>query len=322
MSQRKILLLLFALIVGGITVVLARSLLSSSGPNAPQAVAAKPTYEILVAGKDLPAGTILKDQDVKWMVWPESSQSEAYAIKGKAQIADYVGAVVRSGLHADEPIMTGRVVKPGQQGFMAAALTPGMKAVSISLTPVAGVAGFVFPGDRVDVIVTHQIGRKNDTEGLNRRVSETILQNVRVLALDQKMNDQMTEPKVAQTATLEVTGPQAEALALASEIGTVSLALCSIGSETPVEALVAKTPASAEEPAQDGGIAVDAAALALPEAAVAGASSPAASERGMTWDSDISRVLPRPANRSGAVQHITIIRGKESSSAIYDLTSP
>ncbi len=162
----------------------------------------------------------------------------------------------------------------------------------------------------MDVIVTHQIGGKNNhaVEGSasGRKVSETILQDVRVLALDQKMNDQVTEPKVAQVATLEVTPKQAETVALAHEIGTISLALRSIANDTaePVESTPIETTQSADD---STGIAVDAAALALPEAGQV---------PGLTWDSDVSRVLPRPANRVGAVQKITIIRGKEPRSCL------
>lgn len=288
MPARKIVLLLVALLIAGATITIARSMLVGGKAGAPPR-AVKATQEILVAARDLPSGTLLKDTDVKWQPWPLEGKTEDYVVKGKTDRNEYVGTVVRYGLRTGEPIMTGRVVKPGQHGFMAAALTPGMRAVSISITPVAGVAGFVFPGDHVDVIVTHKIDQQKSVESVERKVSETILQNVRVLALDQKMNDQVTEPKVAQIATLEVTGKQAEAVALACEMGALSLALRSIAQQPEEQDL--KTP----EPA-----------------------TPAS----LTWDSDISRVLPSPANRRGAVQKITIIRGKEVSESTYDLTAP
>jgi Flp pilus assembly protein CpaB len=219
-------------------------------------------------------------------------------------------------MRAGEPVLPGRIVKAGEQGFMAAALAPGMRAVSIAITPVAGVAGFVFPGDHVDVIVTHQIGRKSETEGTSRRVSETMLKNVRVLALDQKMNDQISEPKVAQIATLEVTPKQAETMALISELGTVSLALRSIANDPNADdaSPPAEPTQTASEPQVVPDVVLDASALAT------GTLPPSLDQ--ITWDSDISKVLPRPGNRSGAVQKIQIIRGKETTESVFELQQP
>lgn len=290
MPMRKIVLLLVALAVGGATLMISRAMLSSQPQQqAADQPKATPAYEILVCGRDVPAGTMLKEADLTWKAWPKEDGTSAYAIKGKNDIKDYIGTVARSGLRAGEPLTMNRVVKPGEQGFMAAALAPGMRAVSISLTPVAGVAGFVFPSDHVDVIVTHQLGRTSDMDPAGRRVSETVLRNVRVLALDQRMNDQVTEPKIAQIATLEVTPKQAETVALVAQIGTLSLALRSVASDPEPEIGDATTPKDVS------------------------------SETALTWDSDISQVLPQPANRRGAVQKIQIIRGKEATESVYEL---
>lgn len=299
MPMRKVVLLLVALLIGGATVLISRSMLSTPAGQPAEAVKATPTYEILVAARDIPSGTMLKESDFTWKIWPKEEGTTRYAVKGQSDMKEFTGTVARGGLRTGEPITTNRVVKPGEQGFMAAALAPGMRAVSISITPVAGVAGFVFPGDHVDVIVTHQVGRKTDMDPAGRRVSETVLQNVRVLALDQKMNDQVVEAKVAQIATLEVTPKQAETVALVSQIGTLSMALRSIANDP--------------EPQQttEEGIALDAAAL--------GVTPPASDSSAITWDSDVSQVLPRPANRRGAVQKIQIIRGKESTESVYEL---
>jgi pilus assembly protein CpaB len=311
MSTRKIPVLLFAILIAIGTVFVAKTLMNEGAAPQIAEVKAPKTYEILVAAKDLPAGTLLAETDVKWQIWPkEESETEApgFAVKGTNEVTEYVGRVVRHGMHAGEPITNERTVKPGDQGFMAAALTPGMRAASIAITPVAGVAGFVFPGDHVDVIVTHQIGRKSEMESTERRVSETMLTDVRVLALDQKMSDQVTEPAVAQIATLEVSPKQAETLALAAQLGTVSLSLRSIAND-PV-----KEQKEAEAEKQETILPVDAAQLmdpALPP-----------SLESITWDSDVSQVLPRPANRAGAVQKIQIIRGKEVTESVFDLTQP
>jgi len=319
MPMRKVILLLVALLIAGGTVVFSRGMMTNKTDVAVAEQKATPTQEILVAAKDLPAGTLLKDEDLKWQTWPKEEGVAGFAVKGEKDVKDYTGTVVRYGMRVGEPVMAGRTVKPGEQGFMAAALNPGMRAASIAITPVAGVAGFVFPGDHVDVIVTHEIGRKAETGGDARRVSETMLKNVRVLALDQKMNDQVTEPKLAQVATLEVTPKQAETLALITQLGTVSLALRSMALDPTEDAKTSSEPTHTvqttlpEETPRMPNVMLDAAALA------AGAKTTPPSLETITWDSDVSQVLPRPANRAGAVQKIQIIRGKESTESIFDL---
>ncbi len=299
MQARKLVLLLVALIIAGGTAMLAKSVMKSPNQNAGSATTeVTATDEVLVAARDLPAGTLIKDADLKWRPWPTGAATDSFAVKGKKDTADYVGAVVRQGLRAGEPIMAGRVVRTKEQGFLAAVLEPGMRAVSIPVTPAGGVAGFVFPGDRVDVIVTHQVARRTDPDPNGRRVSETILTNVRVLALDQRTNDQATEPKVAQIATLEVTPKQAESIALVTQIGTLSLVLRSLaGNEDDAPGL------NASALAVTGGV---------PE--TLGLDAP-----GMTWDSDVSNVLAKPGNRRGTVQTIQIMRGKETTESVFEL---
>ena len=301
MPARKLVLLLVALLIGGGTVFLARSMMTGapSGGTATTAATVK-TTEVLVASRDLPVGTLIKDADLKWKVWPEESATTGFAVKGQEDLSAYAGAVVRQSLRADEPIMAGRVVRKGDQGFLSAVLHPGMRAISVAITPVGGVAGFVFPGDRVDVIVTHQISRKTDVEQAGHKVSETMLVDVRVLALDQKTNDQAGEPKIAQTATLEVTPKQAETLALVSQLGTLSLALRSL--------------ANPDEPP---GIGVSESAFDASQVAVG--AKDATSGGALTWDSDVSQVLEKPGSRTGAIQRIQIMRGKDSTESIFDL---
>lgn len=292
MPLRKLILLIVALLIGGGTYVYTRTTIAPPATATGGAEQAQVTssVEVLVAARDLPSGTLVKEADLKWQPWPADGSTDSFAVKGKSETADYVGAVVRQGLKTGEPILTGRVVRKREQGFMAAVLNPGMRAVSVSITPVGGVAGFVFPGDRVDVIVAHQVNRKTDMEPNGHKVAETMMTNVRVLALDQKSDDQATEPKIAQTATLEVTPKQAETLALVSEIGTVSLALRSLAND---------------------------AADAPPDATTAIAA--AKPDGGMTWDSDVSHVLPGPNNRDGTVQRVQVMRGKDTTESVFDV---
>ncbi|MDD5587454.1 MAG: Flp pilus assembly protein CpaB [Alphaproteobacteria bacterium] len=299
MPARKLALLFVALIIAGGTIVLARSMMKESGGHVtgPAPVAVE-TDEVLVSARDLPAGTLIKETDLKWQPWPRGAAENGFAVKGKNDIQEFVGGVVRQGLRTGEPVMTGRVVKSHDQGFMAAVLNPGMRAVSVPVTPTGGVAGFIFPGDHVDVIVTHQITRKTNADPGGHKVSETVLTNARVLALDQRADDQTMEPKVAHTATLEVTPKQAETLALVNEIGTLSLSLRSLAQ-------------GMDEPPGINDSVLEAAQQAI------GAGG--AVKTGMTWDSDVSNVLVKPGNRQGAVQHIQIMRGKETSETVFEL---
>ena len=159
---------------------------------------------------DMPTGTILKENDFKWIIWAADAPTSRLYVKGKNDIANLTGAVLREGIRSEEPLTQGRAVQSHEQGFLAAVLAPGKRAMSITLTPSAEVAGFIFPGDHVDVILAHSFSRKDVSSLTERRVSETVLTDVRVLALDQKSDNQTTDPKVAALATVEVTPKQAE----------------------------------------------------------------------------------------------------------------
>lgn len=185
---------------------------------------------VLVAKVSLPAGSFVQPDQLEWQAWPSNNISTAYIKKGAQGAEMFAGAVVRSGIAAGEPITEGRLVKKDERGFMAAVLTPGMRAVSVLLNDTSGISGFVFPGDKVDVILTQAIKGVVDDKQLHR-ASETVLQDIRVLAVDQRTDDQKPEAKPAKTATLEVTPKQAEALSLIADLGKISLSLRSLGSD-------------------------------------------------------------------------------------------
>jgi pilus assembly protein CpaB len=240
MSLRRLLFVLVALIVSGVTVIAGRAWLQAERPPqvataAPAPMPAKPLPMVLVAKGNLPAGQFVRPENLRWMPWPEDGVSATYVVEGKHRIEDYVGAVVRSGLADGEPITEARVVRPGDRGFMAAVLTPGMRAVTVPVTVSSGNAGFVFPGDRVDLILTFSVKPlpvqgNNAPQGEEHRASETLLTDVRVLAVDQRADDQAKDPIVAKTATLEVTPKQAEIIAVATSFGQLSFSLRSLAS--------------------------------------------------------------------------------------------
>ena len=155
---------------------------------------------------------------------------DAYFIDGEANMEVLLGTVVRHAVTAGEPVTQGSLVAPGDRGFLAAALGPGMRAVTVPVSARTGVAGFVFPGDRVDLIMTQDVPAE---DGPGLKASETILQNLRVLATDQSTESTTTEDgrtivRAFRTVTIEVTPRIAEKIAVSQTIGTLSLSLRSI----------------------------------------------------------------------------------------------
>lgn len=230
MDKKKLLLLIGALVVAIGTAFGARSLFA--GASAPQAVAAQPQVvrgpKVLVAQRALPAGTIITVDAISFQAWPKDMVQDAYFIDGEADMTKLMGTVVRLPITAGQPVTQGALVAPGDRGFLAAALGAGMRAVTIPVSDKTGVGGFIFPGDRVDLVLTQSV--KGEGEAL--RTAETILRNIRVLATDQSTETEKVEGKTVvrgfRTVTLEVTPRIAEKVAVAQTIGTISLSLRSI----------------------------------------------------------------------------------------------
>lgn len=230
MDRKKLVLLLGALVIAIGTAMLARSMFA--GASAPQADAAPVPKgpKVLVAQRALPTGTIITADAIGFQQWPEELVKDAYFIDGESDISKLLGTVVRFPVTAGEPVTQGSLVKPGDRGFLAAALGPGMRAVTVPVSAKTGVGGFVFPGDRVDLVLTQTV---KGAEGEALKASETILRNLRVLATDQstestKSEDGKTIVRAFRTVTLEVTPRIAEKVAVAQTIGTLSLSLRSI----------------------------------------------------------------------------------------------
>jgi pilus assembly protein CpaB len=227
MDVKKIVLLIGALAIAAVTAVMAKNMFTgASAPQAQAAVVAGP--EVLVATRSLPVGTIIDAEALRYQAWPEGLVQPAYYIKSQgAKPADLLGTVVRNEITAGQPITQGALVKPGDRGFLAAALGPGMRAVTVAVNATSSVAGFVFPGDRVDIVLTHEVA--GGGEGQPLRVSETIIRNVRVLATNQRTTSKGPDGKTVmievETVTLEATPRIAEKIAVAQTIGKLSLSL-------------------------------------------------------------------------------------------------
>lgn len=278
MNVRRLLLLLVALIAAGGTAMVARKFINSpqaTAKTSPESAVTEPATEVLVAAADLPAGRIVEKGDLKFRAWPKDGVVEGFILKAPEADKPFIGAVVRRGVVKGEPLTESRVVKPGERGFLAAIVEPGQRAISVPVNAMTGVSGLFFPGDQVDVILTHAV-KRGDTE---RHVSETILRDVRVLAVDQRVEDIDGKAQVAKTATLEVTPKQAEVIAMLSDLGKLSLSLRSVG-----------TPDGDDE------------ALDLAEENVLADS--------FTLDSEVSRVLHDPPSNDGQPKvQVSVIRG-------------
>lgn len=231
-------LLVGALLVAVLTAFMARSLISGQGApgaGANSGPAQPPPVEgpkVLVATRALPVGTILDAQSMKFQPWPAELIENAYFQEGpETDISKLQGTVVRFAIPAGQPITQGALVKPGDRGFLAAALGPGMRAVTVPVSATSSVAGFIFPGDRVDLVLTQSVDGGGDGPPL--KVSETVLRNLRVLATDQRTSHDTDENgktvvNTYSTVTLEVTPKIAEEIAVAQTIGNLSLSLRSI----------------------------------------------------------------------------------------------
>jgi len=275
MRLRTLVLFVVALSLAGGTAMLVRAFLAQKTAEvdaAPLARAAAPQKSVLVARGPITRGQILKPQDFSWQVWPEGGIDKNYIQTGTRTAEAFAGWVARDPFAPGEPISEAKIVAPGSRGFLAAALAPGMRAVSVPLTATSGISGFVFPGDKVDLLITHRV--TGHTEG-DHEAAETVLHDVRVIAVDQKLDSKNGEALVAHTATLEVTPKQSEVIAVAVEMGKLSLSLRSLAIDGPDEG------ARADGSADDG-------------------------HGTFTLDSEVSQLLSKPG---GVAEGITVLRG-------------
>jgi pilus assembly protein CpaB len=218
-----------ALVVGGAVVaacvvaLLVRGLLGGGTPAVQAALPQKSeTSEVLVASSDLQPGTPLNANSVRWQSWPRSSVDDSFITQEQAPNLSTVmqGAVVRAPIVKGEPLTNAKFVHSDSAGFMAATLSPGMRAVSVPITTETGAGGFILPNDRVDVLVTIQNGSQQHSYR-----SLSVLQDIRVLAVDQTAKQDKDQAVLAKTATLELSPSEAVLVEKAQASGTLSLAL-------------------------------------------------------------------------------------------------
>lgn len=200
---------------------------------APGPVVAR-TVAVLVASRQIEVGTLLRVQDLTWIdVAPGDAPASGF-VRGTASEADFAGAVTSRPLAEHQPLTTADFVKPGDRGFLVATLAPGDRAISIPVDEVQSDSGLMLPDDRVDVVLTQNFTAAGDPG--RRSVGETVLQNLRIIAVDQalasnpgpddaKVGAAAGEPKMPKTITLEATEPQAQIIMVADQLGKLQLTL-------------------------------------------------------------------------------------------------
>jgi pilus assembly protein CpaB len=231
MKAARILVLAVALAAGGAAAFLIGSD-EEKKPEAPPAVAQLETTDVLIAKSDIGMGTAISSQDLQWQAWPSATTGDSYITKKDkpSAIEEFSGAITRAPFTAGEPIREAKLIRAnGAAGYMAAILPSGMRAVSTEISPETGAGGFILPNDRVDVILSRRPKDADKKENSVAATSETILTNVRVLAIDQTVEEKNGQRVVVgKTATLEVSPRQAEKITLARALGSLSLSLRSL----------------------------------------------------------------------------------------------
>ena len=226
MKAARIVVLAVAVGAGGVAALLAGR--SEKPPEVkPEPVAQVASVDILVAKNDIAVGQTVSPGDIQWQAWPIATASGNFIRKPDRPNAleTLSGQIARYPFVSGEPIREAKLVNAKGSGFMAAILPSGMRAVSTQISPETGAGGFILPNDRVDVIMTRRAGDKATGD----QTSETVLNNIRVLAIDQNVEEKNGQKVVVgKTATLELSSGQAETLALAQQLGSLSLALRSI----------------------------------------------------------------------------------------------
>lgn len=221
-ANRNIIIIAIAAVLGIVAVIIANSYLSGVEQNQERAAEENRLVQIAVARVPMEYGTALTVENIRMVSWPATSVPAGAFQSTKALLGPETRVVLRP-IEAGEPILPGKVTGPGGRASISALIDPDMRAVAVRISDVAGVAGFILPNDSVDVLLTRT--PKTEVEGVVDPITDVLLQNVRVIAIDQGASEKENQPRVGKTATLLVDQEGAQKLALSSTVGTLSLAL-------------------------------------------------------------------------------------------------
>lgn len=261
MNSRTLILFAVAIMIAVAAVVVVKNRMQGESDG----------VKVLVATANIDTGSFVRaDKQLGWKEW-QGEVSPSFITSQTFKVEDFDGAVARRPILAGEPVTPISVVRVNEGGFMSAVLAPGKRAVSIAVSPTTGNAGFVFPGDHVDLILTHRIPVKDGAGDV--LASETFIQDARILAVDQMLNNPDNVAVVAKTLTLEVNPKQAEMVNVATNLGAISVSLRSLAAGT----------------AKDG----DAPVTAIGDA-------------NFSTDNDVSKLMD---NKNGVHAKVNVIRG-------------
>jgi pilus assembly protein CpaB len=252
MNMQRLLILGLATLAAGAAAFLARGLLGGGTPT----VVARPmpmvaTSEVLVATSSIQPGQALNPTLVRWQRWPKSNVDSSFITHETAPSIEQAvtGTVARSPIVSGEPLTGAKIVRTDAAGFMAATLSPGMRAMSIPITTESGAGGFILPNDRVDLVMAVQVSDNPKTYG-----ARIVLANVRVLAVDQTIKQDRDQKVVlAKTATLELSPDQVRTVERAEASGAISLALRPLSESTPAVASLQHPAPAVATPEDDTG---------------------------------------------------------------------
>lgn len=223
-GQRNLIIVLVALLMGALAVYLANTYFSGVEQRNEKLAQDLNLNSIVVARVPLRYGDQITADKLKLVQWPASSVPQGAFTDIRRLTADPEGArVVLRPIENGEPILNAKLTGPGGRAVISATLPKDKRAFAIRVNDVAGVAGFVLPGDSVDVLLTRQPATEPGARA--EQITEVVVQNVRVVAADQNADDASKDPQVSKTVTLEVDPVQAQKLALAGQVGQLSLAL-------------------------------------------------------------------------------------------------
>jgi pilus assembly protein CpaB len=222
MRRANLFILLLALVMGGSAALLIRNWVEARALPAP-------TSTIVVAKTKLAFGNELTPDNVAEITWASTSVPDG-AFRTKQDLFREGRRVSLASIDRNEPVLTSKITGAGQRGTLSALVAPGFKAVTVRVDDIRGVAGFVLPGDRVDVVL---IRTDSGNGGNGAQSSDVLLQDVKVLAVDQAVSERQEQAKLARAVTLEVNTQDAQKIILATSVGHLSLILRHVGETKP-----------------------------------------------------------------------------------------
>lgn len=236
MSPMRLIILAVAAIAAVMAAFLVRNLANQPAPQAQVTTeqvekiveVEVSQMKVLAVNQDVRVGTLLTPDEFSWIDWPEATVNPMFYTQDTTPEAmeTLAGSVVRTPMYENEPVHPSKIVEKGATGFMAALLSPGKRAVSVEISPESASAGFILPDDKVDIILTQEIEFQNGASLETRTVTQTILENVRILAIDQTFGDVDGIPTMTgSTATMELLPQHTELVAQAARTGSLSLTL-------------------------------------------------------------------------------------------------